>query len=365
MPLRRSFHFLFCAIALIAVRPAWSCSVPVFRYALEHWAADPFQVTVFHRGVLTEEQKAWVAALQSEAADGKANAVLRIINLDQATAAPPDVLALWQRQHTQTLPWLIVRFPSSSGISANAFSGPLRQESVTNLLDSPARREIRERLTDGQSAVWAFLDSGDKAKDDAVAALVEARLNYLTGVLALPKLDEQDIANGLVSIAEDELRLEFSLLRVSRHDPAEHAFVQMLVHTEPDLASVTEPMVFPVFGRGRALYALVGAGIRHETVDQAATFLIGKCSCQVKEQNPGVDLLLAANWEQVVKASPLLDRDLPTLAEISRAAPVMVTIEASQAAQTSPEPQSLWLWLIVGAIVGAAAIIWIRQRRRS
>lgn len=364
MPFRRSFHFLICAIAMMAVEPAWACSVPVFRYALEHWAADPFQITVFHRGALTAEQKAMIEVLQAEPIDGKANAVLRMIDIDQAQGAQQDALALWQRQNTQTLPWLIVRFPSSSGISASALSGPLSREIVANLLDSPSRRELLERLTDGQSAVWTLLESGDKAKDDAAAARVEERLKYLTGVLTLPKLDEQDIANGLVSIAEDELRLDFSLLRVSRNDPAERAFVQMLVHSEPDLDSVTEPMVIPVFGRGRALYALVGAGIRNETIDQAATFLIGKCSCQVKEQNPGVDLLFTANWEQAVKASPLLDRDLPTLAEISQTAPVTVTISASPPAQTLSGPQSLWLWLIVGAIVGASAIIWVRQRQR-
>ena len=52
--------------------------------------------------------------------------------------------------------------------------------------------------------------------------------------------------------------------------------------------------MIPVFGQGRALYALVGDGIKHETIDRAATFLIGKCSCEVREQNPGFDLLLAS-----------------------------------------------------------------------
>ena len=36
---------------------AWACSVPVFRYALELWPPDEYEVVLFHQGSLTEEQK--------------------------------------------------------------------------------------------------------------------------------------------------------------------------------------------------------------------------------------------------------------------------------------------------------------------
>ena len=76
----------------------------------------------------------------------------------------------------------------------------------------------------------------------------------------------------------------------------------MLLASEEDLRGFqNEPMAFPIFGQGRVLYALVGKGIKVETVDRAAQFLIGSCSCQVKEQNPGVDLVMATDW----KATPL------------------------------------------------------------
>src|SRR5205807_1381286 len=50
-------------------------------------------------------------------------------------------------------------------------------------------------------------------------------------------------------------------------------------------------------GRGIALYALVGKGITAENIAKAAGFLVGECSCEVRRQNPGVDLLMAADWE--------------------------------------------------------------------
>jgi hypothetical protein len=271
---------------------------------------------------------------------------MRTVNLDEETA--PEALDLWRQQKTDMLPWLVVRFPPATGITAPVIAGPL-SEMAPRVFESPARQQIVQRLAEGQSAVWVLLESGDKSKDDAAAALIEKRIEYLMGVMTLPKLDAQDIANGLVSVPESELRLEFSLMRVSRNDPAELFLVSLLMKSERDLSSVKEPMAFPIFGRGRALYALVGAGIRLETIDEAATFLIGKCSCQVKEQNPGVDLLMKADWRRLIKASPEVARDLPTLAELSRFAPVSVTTSAqtNSAPAATPPGKSAFVMLVI------------------
>src|SRR5262245_15707935 len=66
---------------------------------------------------------------------------------------------------------------------------------------------------------------------------------------------------------------------------------------EDDLHKRQEPIVFPVFGRGIALHALVGKGITEENIATAAGFLVGECSCEVRRLNPGVDLLMTADWE--------------------------------------------------------------------
>lgn len=358
------FRALLFALSFL-VSSAYACSVPVFRYALEHWSADPYQITVFHRGALSDEQKALLKT------DELANASVRTVDL--AGEPLDDMRELWQQQKTETLPWVVVRYPTSSGIRITLTNGPLSAATMKPLIDSPSRQQIVERLAEGQSAIWVLVESGDKTKDDAAAAILEKRLEYLRGVLELPKLDEQDIANGLVSIKEEDLRLEFSVLRLSREDEAEKAFVQMLVNSEKDLASVREPMVFPVFGRGRALYALVGPGIRHDTIDEAASFLIGKCSCQVKERNPGVDLLMRADWANLIKTSPEVARDLPTVAELNKFAPVAVTTTTKPAgAPASHEPKGqhvtsvlLVLAYAVGPLLLGVAWMMIWQRRKK
>src|SRR6185503_19148933 len=51
--------------------------------------------------------------------------------------------------------------------------------------------------------------------------------------------------------------------------------------------------------RGRALEPLIAAGVTRDNVMEQAGYLCGACSCEVKEQNPGMDLLMAANWQPV------------------------------------------------------------------
>lgn len=308
-PFRRSAVGLIALGAILATLPAWGCSVPVFRYALEHWSPDVYQAVVFHRGKLAAEAQAAIAPFTPSISDpapggtdiarSHANFSLQTIDLNENSAR--EVLEFWQHLGADSMPWVVLRYPSTTGLPGNIWSGPLSETAIRQLTESPARREIASRLGRGESAVWVLLEMGDAAKDNAAAELITSRLNYLTNVLELPQLEAEDIANGLVSVGQDDLKLAFSVLRLSRTDPDEQVFIKMLLGTEADLVDLNEPMAFPIFGRGRALYALVGNGINHATIDEAATFLIGKCSCQVKELNPGVDLLFTADWDSIIK----------------------------------------------------------------
>ncbi len=124
------------------------------------------------------------------------------------------------------------------------------------------------------------------SRADAVARkTLEVELGALQSTLELPKLtdDPEDAIKG-----GPPLRIEFSVLELAKGDTKEWALRSMLLGSEPDLRELAEPMVFPVFGCGRALWPLVGAGISAENLRESATFVAGACSCQVKEQNPAL-----------------------------------------------------------------------------
>jgi hypothetical protein len=60
------------------------------------------------------------------------------------------------------------------------------------------------------------------------------------------------------------------------------------------------PVLVPVFGQGRALCALEGQDISAQSIEDVARFLTSACSCQVKQLNPGYDLLVKAEWRSIL-----------------------------------------------------------------
>jgi hypothetical protein len=292
---------------------ASACSVPVFRYALEHWRPDAYGVIVFHRGELSETQREQLARLQADGgAPQPANLVVQTVDLDQE--ADEALTALWEEQNTDRLPWMLVSAPPRQGSLSPVWTGEFNVEHVSRVIESPIRQQLKSRLLGGESVVWLFLDSGDKPADDAAYELLQKEAARLEQTLELPVIEEADLSE--LSLDPEALQLKMSTLRVSRDDSAEQFLVAMLLRVEPDLMSepyVSQPMAFPVFGRGRALYTLVGAGIAPDTIEEAGRFLTGACQCTVKAQNPGVDLLLAVDWDALVIPALPYDETPPTL----------------------------------------------------
>ena len=282
--------------AFFCTAPARACNVPVFRWALEKWEPDPYEVVVFHRGTLAEAARALVDRLE---ADTGANIAVHAVDV----AAQPDerMRALWERQSSVVLPWMVVRYPTVSGIEQGVWAGTLTDDTVDALLDSPKRREIAQRLLDDDAAVWVLLESGDAEKDDAADRLLQAEIDRMANTLELPQSAAGSAYSGWNTPEPPDLPIAFSLVRVSRTDPAEQVFVRMLLHSEPDLTTFAEPIAFPVFGQGRMLYALVGAGINADNIGEACTFLVEACTCQVKAQNPGTDILMSVDWDSSIR----------------------------------------------------------------
>jgi hypothetical protein len=46
---------------------------------------------------------------------------------------------------------------------------------------------------------------------------------------------------------------------------------------------------------------------------EAGNFLVGECSCEVKAQNPGIDLLVPIDWDSFIHYEINLDDALPPL----------------------------------------------------
>jgi hypothetical protein len=280
-------------ISIVVVLPwsAFACPVPVFRYAMERWAPDYYDAVLIHKGQIAEDDPA-ASLLQSETAKFLN---LRLSRLDIASSTEDEVKSLLGPVSPETLPALAIWYPWQKGRAAPFWTGQLTSSTVAALVKSPKRQEIARRLIDGQSGVWILIESGNAEKDKAAMQLLDKELKAATEQL------KESVPLGIDESAVPGLSYEFSILSVSRSDPKERFLLTMLLNSEPDLHEYTdEPIVFPVFGRGRALYALVGEGINTDNIQESIAFLTGPCGCEIKMLNPGVDLLMAENWDTAV-----------------------------------------------------------------
>jgi hypothetical protein len=199
-------------------------------------------------------------------------------------------------------------------------------------MDSPIRRELVKRILAGNSAVWLFLESGNKEEDDKLfkelekhARVAEKEIAIPEGVIQQSALDDPDLLLGpgdQENILESSvpLKIAFSILRLSRKDPQETVLLAMLLNLEDDLLDKdmeSKPMLFPAFGKGRVLAPLVGKGINEENALGDCGYLCGPCSCQVKNQNPGMDILVKADWWSALEGSSVIaDKELPPLSGV-------------------------------------------------
>jgi hypothetical protein len=283
-------------VAALVLLPglANACDVPVFRYALEEWVADYYEAVLIQPGADTARQADPNSLLQSQgrAAD-LVNVHFSTVNLGSST--PEQVKKLLGGEVPKKLPALALWYPMHRGRTPPFWVGEFKPDMIPALIQSPKRKELATRLTKGDSAVWVLVESGNASKDKAALKVLNDELKKATPML------KQEMAPLLDASQTPGLKIKFSTLSISRSDPNERFLVASLLNSEPDLQKYAdEPILFPVFGRGRALYALVGKGINVDNIDEALGFLTGPCSCQIKMWNPGVDLPMAVDWDAAV-----------------------------------------------------------------
>lgn len=298
----------FGSTALVA------CQVPVFRFALERWQTDPLRLVVLHRGEETAAQQAAVKDLLGLSQTGFSVEIRQTAITDDS---PEMLREIYGVAGVSAGPVVAAFYPPNSSISPGtpACVLPVNEETRQTILNSPIRKQLVNRLIRGDSAVWLLLECGQQGADDQAAELLQSQFLQLQTRLLLPDAETLQIEPERLSRLRVPFQLKFSMLRIARTDPKERLLVNSLLNSEPDLRELREPIAFPVFGRGRVLYALAGNGINSSTIEAVCEFLTGPCSCQVKEENPGFDLPLHCDWTaklgKDLLSSPVPERNQP------------------------------------------------------
>jgi len=289
-------------MALAVGKPVLGCSTPVYRYAMYNWASWPYYVFYFHHGAPPEEDKA-VNKLFEELpeADPPANVMLTTIDVskkEEFDRLPEVVRKAYQTHADGKQPLHLVM--TSRGVEM--FAGRLDDATVRSMIASPKRTKLAELLGEGNAAILLTLTGPDAAENQRAEKVVNEVIKEVSA-------EPEETPDEYPDAPEEPLKV--AAMKVSRTDPAEKWLVRMLLVVEPDLHEFPkDAMIFAAYGRGRVMPPYLGKGINTDNLFDCIAFLAGACSCMVKQQNPGVDLLMQWDWEATADALAETDEQL-------------------------------------------------------
>jgi len=278
--------------------------------------------------------------------------------IDVSGGIESETLDWFEGQSAVKAPALVAFYPPRYAGMAAAWIGEISLDHARELVDSPARRELLRRIVLGDSAVWLLVDSGDADADEAAATVLKTasvtakeEIGLPEGVLTLTEAEElAESEDGLpydfdrknVLGSGIPLTMNFSVLRVGASAAGEGAFREMLYRSDPETAAGTNgPVAYAVFGQGRALGPILGDDIDEDVLLDASYYICGACSCEVKSENPGFDLLMSANWWSLLDGSEMIpEKELPPTSRSSLRARAFSCCPASELGGiiSSPSP---------------------------
>ncbi|MEZ5941983.1 MAG: hypothetical protein R3C18_11365 [Planctomycetaceae bacterium] len=287
---------------------AMACNIPVFRYALERWRSDNLKMVVVYRGSLSEQDRGLVEAIEQKSLYSGGNANVVVVPIDVAGDERPKEFENLVAAASPSLkdPQAILVGSSASGTQIVLWQGSLEQSLDAWIYESTARTELVKRLQSGQAAVWVLISGKTPEETESTEKMLKAELSRLSEEVPFPDGIGEP---GSELYSEVPLTMEFSLITVSRDDATERFLTQLASRLAPEEYAAGHPIAIPVFGRGRALEVIPAERLTPLLVNDLCYYLSGACSCQVKEQNPGFDLLTSTNWETALFEEGVLPPD--------------------------------------------------------
>ncbi len=327
-----------CLLLLGLMQPARACSIPVFRYALERWQADLFEVSVFFEEKLSDADMQRLNQLEDWAAQNGGNVNIEVVRCDLKEKVPADLLTVWKSLNAALTPHVVVRSPREHSGQRVVWHGPLADAFLDDLSMSPARREVVQRLLKGDAVVWLMLRGTDNEAAEQAKLKLDETLKKIEAETLLPPGVGKP---GSELQSKIPLRVKFSVVDVPADAKGEQALFSLLRGRFKTSPSASETIVAPIFGRGRVLEVFQSKEVDEESISDLTQYLCGACSCQVKQQNPGFDLPFALNWEEKLFDDgqvPL--SDAPTSAESGEAELVAIPGGSARDSQSKESTQS-------------------------
>jgi hypothetical protein len=243
----------YLKIIIIAGVLSLACTTKVSEWVMLNAIPNKYALIYFHNTPLTEAQKK-----QNEAI----NESIKPANIQFQNINKKDIIQ----------PYYALYYGS------RLFAKYNDSKELGNLTSSPLREKIAAELMSGKLCILLYLKTDDKTKDEK-------------GLQSMHKALNSSPFKDIITVVE-----------LSRKSIEEAHFASLLLNVEDDLKTLQEPMLFGIFARFKALEPLVGRGITEENINLMIDFLTADCSCLIKDNLPGTDILFTNNWESPAPA---------------------------------------------------------------
>jgi hypothetical protein len=240
-------------VIILAGLLSLACTTRVSEWVLLNSLPEQYTLVYFHNASLTETII-------------KQNAVISE-NMNLANIELKDI-----NKENITQPYYALYYEDRLFAKYNDF------KELKNLAFSPLREKIAAELMSGKLCVMLYLTTDNKTKDEK-------------GLEILQKTLSSSPFKNIITVVE-----------LSRNSSEEKHFASLLLNVEDDLKNIQEPMLFGIFGRFKALEPLLGKGITEENINLMIDFLTAECSCLIKDDLPGTDILFTSKWENPAPA---------------------------------------------------------------
>lgn len=243
----------FCKILIIASLISLACTTRVSEWVLLNALPAQYTLIYFHNNPATDAVK----KMNNELSDGMKAANIHFKMVARKEISEPYYGLFYEERQ-------FIQYKT--------------QPEIKDLISSPLREKVASELMSGKLCVIVYLLTNNKEKDD------KGRKTLLKTLSISP-------FGSIIPVVE-----------LSRNSKEESVFASMLLNVEDDLKNINEPMLFGVFGKFKALEPLLGRGITEENIMLMIDYMTAECSCLIKDDLPGTDILFNCKWDNPAPA---------------------------------------------------------------
>ena len=280
----------------------FACSAPVFRYALMYWRSDPYQIILKY----------------SQSETNKLAGILKEINKLNIRRS----FILRKEKSTNAVGKIILKYPPDKRIRKIIWESELTVTNLKKILNSPFRKSYIDKIYNKKSLIFLLLEGENQKLNEKIAKIITNSIPKLEKEIKLPH-EYTNIPKEDLKIYDTNIVFKLSFMRLSRTNSEEQIFINILTSSLPErIYKKDEPIVFPIFARGRMLAAFREKDVCYSELKRICEYVAGECSCEVKSRNPGFDIFIPEGWDKDKEKKIISETVIPSLTGFSEFLPV-------------------------------------------